>query len=263
MATGSRTVFLKRLHEMEKQQAQRHKGQNLSSTETRHLDDFATASGGYPNIGYDESSDDENYDETVEENDITLNLDDDERKSSRRKAEQWLRECEEADDISPESSVPTPSVPTPARVRRSRGRSDGLQTNGKKYLKTEPGLARKLYPTQPHGARKTSWMNIFKRIQSTKVAYRLNSFLSNDADMKPHDDHHQHDPYKKKGPLKRKKTKKLKNMTKQERRIYFKHRGKILICKESDRISLAAKKKKVEETYAISILMYCYRIGCR
>ncbi|XP_056009827.1 voltage-dependent calcium channel type A subunit alpha-1-like isoform X8 [Ostrea edulis] len=234
MATGARTVFLKRLHDMEKQQTQRKKRNYLSrlsflsksSSDTiKDHDNSARASEGYPNIGYDESSDDENFEEAVEENDVTLNLDDDERESARRKAEQWLKECEEADDDSQESSAPTP-----ASVRRTRKRSDGLETNGKKYLRTEPGLARKLNPTQPHGARKISWMNIFKRIQSKKVAFRLSSFLNNDAEMsfsspKSHDVHHQHDPFKKKPSLRRKKTKKLKNMTKEERRIYFKQRA--------------------------------------
>lgn len=173
-------------------------------------DKSAIASGGYPNLGYDEEITEDDS-EIIEDDEITLDLDEDEGESSRQKAAKWLRECEDADDISRESSAPT-SV----SVRRSRRPAE---MNGKSYLKTEPGLA--------HGARKTSWLNIFERIRSKKLSYRLKKFLNNEEETNSHQQsEHHHDPFRKQNPLKRKKTKKLKNMTKQERRIYFKRHGK-------------------------------------
>ncbi|XP_062601559.1 uncharacterized protein LOC134263257 [Saccostrea cucullata] len=228
--SGSRSVFLKKLHNLEQQKKRQRKGEYLSKASflskssaenITDQDKSELASKGFPNLGYDESSDDD--DEIVEDNDVTLYIDNEERESSRRKAEQWLREY--ADDTSTESSVPTP-----ASSQQANRRSDEM--NGKRYLKTEPGLAKKLNPSQPHGARKISWLNIFKRIQSKKLTYRLSSLLNNDAEMSfsnpksLHDDHHhRHDPFKQRQPPKRKKTKKLKNMTKEERRLYFKHRA--------------------------------------
>ncbi|XP_052673838.1 voltage-dependent calcium channel type A subunit alpha-1-like isoform X25 [Crassostrea angulata] len=219
--SGSRSVFLKKLHEMEQQKLRRKKGNYLSSSSflsrssgenITDQDKSALASGGYPNLGYDEEITEDDS-EIIEDDEITLDLDEDEGESSRQKAAKWLRECEDADDISRESSVPT-SV----SVRRSRRPAE---MNGKSYLKTEPGLAQKLNPA--HGARKTSWLNIFERIRSKKLSYRLKKFLNNEEETNSHQQsEHHHDPFRKQNPLKRKKTKKLKNMTKQERRIYFK-----------------------------------------
>lgn len=223
--SGSRSVFLKKLHEMEQQKLRRKKGNYLSSSSflsrssgenITDQDKSALASGGYPNLGYDEEITEDDS-EIIEDDEITLDLDEDEGESSRQKAAKWLRECEDADDISRESSVPT-SV----SVRRSRRPAE---MNGKSYLKTEPALAQKLNPA--HGARKTSWLNIFERIRSKKLSYRLKKFLNNEEETNSHQQsEHHHDPFRKQNPLKRKKTKKLKNMTKQERRIYFKRHGK-------------------------------------
>lgn len=245
--SGSRSVFLRKLHELEKREKRQRKGDYVPSSpylsrsfreNITDQDKSAIASGGYPNLGYDDENDDNIEDdyEIIEDDEIGLDIDDDndddydddEGTTARRKAEEWLRSCENADDISKVSSVRT-SITAPRR------RPHELEQNGKSYLKTEPGLVRKLYPVQPHGARKTSWLNIFERLESKKLSYRLKKMFNNkDAELarneqKAHHHHHHHhseDPYRKRRPLKRRKTKKLKNMTKYERRIHFKHLGK-------------------------------------
>ncbi|XP_078326071.1 voltage-dependent calcium channel type A subunit alpha-1-like isoform X3 [Crassostrea virginica] len=242
--SGSRSVFLRKLHELEKREKRQRKGDYVPSSpylsrsfreNITDQDKSAIASGGYPNLGYDDENDDNIEDdyEIIEDDEIGLDIDDDndddydddEGTTARRKAEEWLRSCENADDISKVSSART-SITAPRR------RPHELEQNGKSYLKTEPGLVRKLYPVQPHGARKTSWLNIFERLESKKLSYRFKKMFNNkDAEMvrneqKAHHHHHHHhseDPYRKRRPLKRRKTKKLKNMTKYERRIHFKH----------------------------------------